>query len=341
VLSADLRKSIDESAMLAPGTGFLRRPYQPGSSPAPVSIDRAVEQALAAQGLGPRSEAGASGGEVDWVSILKALEGQRPSGGGVGVDRSLFQLSETPEEAAMLAREMADIEARRSAGDTALRTGWSNVQAQNQAAAEKARSMAAQSGEQAAASWSQAAQQARDLSAQRAQAAGQFAGRAGIDVDPTGGAADFIGFMESQAPAERRFAERQQEILGSDLDWMAAMAGSQGEAYAGDLRRQANVLSFERAREHNLRVQERTSSERMTLAQMQMQAQATNAQLAARRDEFSPSARYTELLGEAASTGNPSLLANATGMSVPQAAAEIRKFWAAAMEAAAVKKAGG
>jgi hypothetical protein len=249
-------------------------------------------------------------------------------------------LSETPEEAAMLAREMADIEARRAAGDIALRQGWGSVQSANLAAAEKARSMAAQSGEQAAASWSQAAQQARDLSAQRAQAAGQFAGRAGIDVDPTGGAADFIGFMESQAPAERRFAERQQEILGSDLDWMAGMAGSQGEAYAGDLQRQANVMSFERAREHNLRVQERTSSERMTLAQMQMEAQATNAQLAAKRDEFSPSARYTELVVEAASTGNPSLLANATGMSVPQAAQEIEKFWKALERETLAKKVG-
>jgi len=189
--------------------------------------------------------------------------------------------------------------------------------------------MAAQSGEQAAASWSQAAQQARDLAAQRAQAAGQFAGRAGIDVDPTGGAADFIGFMESQAPAERRFAERQQEILGSDLDWMAAMAGSQGEAYAGDLRRQSNVLSFERAREHNLRVQDRTSQERMILAQMQMQAQSTNATLAAQRDQFDPYQQYAQALARAASNRNPNLLvAQFPSLTLEQAEREINNFWA-------------
>jgi hypothetical protein len=257
---------------------------------------------------------------------LAALEGQRSSGGGVGVDRSLFQLSETPEEAAMLASEMADIEARRAAGDIALREGWGKVRSANAAAADKARLMSVQAGEGAAASWSQAAQQARDLAAQRAEAAGQFEGRAGVDVDPEGGAADFIGFMESQAPAERRFAERQQEILGSDLDWMAGMAGSQGEAYAGDLRRQANVLSFERAREHNLRVQERTSGERMMLAQMEMQAQATNAQLAAQAGQFDPFAQLNNMVGAAAVMGNPGLLAQQLGITPAQAQQMINNF---------------
>jgi DNA repair exonuclease SbcCD ATPase subunit len=265
-------------------------------------------------------------GVPDWASIIAAIEAQRPGGGGVSVNRGLFNLSETPEEAAMLAREMADIEARRSAGDIALREGWGNVQSANVAAAEKARAMAAQSGEGAAATWSQAAQQARDLAAQRAEAAGQFEGRAGIDVDPTGGAADFVGFMESQAPAERRFAERQQEILGSDLDWMAAMAGSQGEAYAGDLRRQSNVLSFERAREHNLRVQDRINQERMMLAQMEQQAQSTNAQLAAQRDQFDPFTQLNNMVGAAAVMGNPGILAQQLGVSVPQAQQMVDNF---------------
>jgi hypothetical protein len=252
---------------------------------------------------------------------LAALEGQR-GGGGVGVNRSLFQLSETPEEAAMLASEIADIEARRAAGDIALREGWGNVRAVNAAAADKARSMVVQVGEDGAAVWSQAAQQALDLAAQRAEAAGQFEGRAGIDVDPTGGAADFVGFMESQAPAERRFAERQQEILGSDLDWMAGMAESQGEAYAGDLRRQSNVLSFERAREHNMRVQDRSSGERMMLAQMEMQAQTTNASLSAQRG--STIERVLSLLPTIATAGpqGPALLAALADIP-PEVASEI------------------
>jgi hypothetical protein len=242
------------------------------------------------------------------------------------VDRSLFNLQETPEEAAFLAREMAEIQRRQSEGDVALRSAWGNVQTANTAAAERARAMAAQSGSAAAAVWSQAAQQARELAAQRAQAAGQFEGRAGIDIDPEGGAGDFIRFMESQAPAEQRFAERQQQILGSDLDWMAGMAGAQGEAFASDLRRQANVMSFERAREHNLRVQDRIGQERMTLAQMELQAQATNASLAAQRGSLEE--RVLSLLPTITQAGplGPALLAAATGIPPEVAAAIARSY---------------
>jgi len=271
---------------------------------------------------------------VDWENIFAALSGG--AGDGVRVDRSLFNLQETPEEAAMLAREMAEIQRRQAEGDVALRAGWGNVQAANSAAAERARAMAAQSGEQAAAVWSQAAQQARDLAAQRAQAAGQFEGRAGIDVDPEGGASDWVSFMESQAPAERRFAERQQEMLGSDLDWMAGMAGAQGQAFAADLGRQANVMSFERAREHNLRVQDRISQERMTLAQLEQQAQIANAS----RQPTDAATRYSNILSLAASTGNPNLLAAQTGMSVPQAEQEIANFWKALERETLAKKVG-
>jgi hypothetical protein len=254
------------------------------------------------------------------------MEAQRPGGGGVSVNRGLFNLSETGEEARMLEREMADIEARRAAGDEALRTGWGNVQSANTAAAEKARSMAASAGMAAASIWSDAAQQARNIAAQRAQAAGAFEGRAGIDVSPDAGVADWAGFMESQAPAERALAERRQEILGSDLDWMSGMAGSQAEAYAGDLQRQAGIMSFERAREHNLRVQDRIAQERMTLAQMEMQAQATNASLAAQRAQFDPFEQVNNMVGAAAVMGSPDLLAQQLGITREQAQAAIDNF---------------
>jgi hypothetical protein len=265
-------------------------------------------------------------GTTDWSAIIAALSAQDAAGPGVGVRRDLFRLSETPEEAAMLERELADIEARRAAGDIALRSGWGNVQSANAAAAEKARSLINERGETSAAIWSQAAQQARDLAAERAGAAGQFEGRAGIDVSPDAGVADWAGFMESQAPAERRFAERQQEILGSDLDWMAGMAGSQAEAYAGDLRRQASVMSFERAREHNLRVQDRVNQERMMLAQMEQSASAANAQLSAQRgtmaDRVLPLLPTVMLAGES----GPALLASATGLDPAIAAELVRSY---------------
>lgn len=276
----------------------------------------------------PRSTIPAPSGPVDpdFAAIIALLEAQRPSGGGVSVNRGLFNLSETGEEARMFEREQADIEARRVAGEEAVRAGFGNVQAANAAAASKARSMVASAGDAAAATWSDAAQQARIIAARQAQESGAFAGRAQIDVSPDAGSADFVGFMESQAPAERALAERRQEMSAADFDFMSAMAGSQAEAYAGDLQRQAGMMSFERAREHNIRVQDRISQERMLLAQMEQQAQATNATLAAARDQFDPFTQINNIVGAAAVAGSPALLAQQLQITVPQAQVMIENF---------------
>jgi hypothetical protein len=221
--------------------------------------------------------------ESDWAGIIEALGNIGGGGGGytpVSVQRDLFRLQQTPEEQALLDRELADIEARRSAGTEALGAGWSQLSQANAAAAEKARQQVMQYGDAAAAAWTDAANRARQLAAQRAEAAGAVTGRQSINVSPSGGAADFIAFMESQAPAAGQFAQRTQETLASDLDWMASTAGAQGQAYQGELQRQANVMAFERAREHNRVVQERIAAERMALANMEFQAASTNAQLA-------------------------------------------------------------
>jgi len=287
-----------------------------GATTSRVADNAAARAADAArlQGQANRFAAGPAAEEPDWASILSAMGGT--GGGGGGVPSGMFRLYETPEEQQMLARELAEIERRQAAGEVALRQGWGEVQSANAAAAEKARAMVSERGETAAGYWTQAAQQARDLAAQRAAAAGDFAGRAAIDVSPDAGSADWVGFMESQAPSERRFAERQQEILGEDLDWMAGMAAAQGQAYAGDLRRQADVMSFERAREHNLRVQDRINQERMALANMQFTAgQSAQAQQ-------SPLEKAAALIPQLYQYGEsaPFVLANLTGL--PKGAAQ-------------------
>lgn len=281
-LAAPFRAFYYESPLTAPGTGFFRRPYQPTESWAPVDQDRAVAAAREAQGLPPVSTT-PEAGPADWTGLVEALGNLGGGGAGytpVSVRRDLFQLAQTPEEQALLDRELADIEARRAAGTQALGASWSQLSQANAAAAEKARQQVMQYGDTAAAAWTDAANRARQLAAERAQAAGAVAGRQSINVSPTGGAADFIAFMESQAPAAQQFAQRTQETLASDLDWLASTAGAQGTAYQGELQRQANVLAFERAREHNRAVQERIAAERMALANMEFQAAQTNAQLA-------------------------------------------------------------
>ena len=233
--------------------------------------------------MSPAEPASGADDTSDWEAIVKAIGDASGGGGGftpVGVDRSLFQLSQTPEEQALLDRELADIEARRAAGSEALGAGWGKLAQTNAAAAEKARQQVMQYGDAAAAVWMDAKDRAVLLAEERAKAAGSASGRQSINVSPTGGAADFIAFMESQAPAARQFAERTQETLASDLDWLASTAGAQKQAYEGELQRQANVMAFERAREHNRAVKDRIAAERMALADMEFRAATTNAQLA-------------------------------------------------------------
>jgi hypothetical protein len=133
--------------------------------------------------------------------------------------------------------------------------------------------------------------------------------------------------MESQAPAERRFAERQQQILGEDLEWMAGMSAQQAEAQVGDLQRQAQFMSFQSARDHNMRVQDRINQERMILAQMEMQAQATNAQLAAAdRKAGDPYRQFEEDTLRAITVGDPGLLVAKYGISLEQAEAAVARM---------------
>ena len=310
---------------LAPRTTGPGRPATPSATPAPgpsgLGTPPRGRAADAARYRGLADSLAGAGG--DWTGLIEAL-GRQTNGGyaPVGVDRSMFQLAQTPEEQAMLQRELDDIEARRSAGSIALRAGWSQVADTNRRAAEKARTEVVRYGDAAAAAWTDAARRAQELAAARANAAGAFEGRQSINVSPTGGAEDFIMFMESQAPAARQYAESMQNVLAEDLDWAARTASGQGEAYAADLQRQANQFAFERAREHNRAVQERIAAERMALAQMEFQAASTNAQLAqASRQSRQP---YQTTLIDALLSGDaagPSVFVARMGMSPSQAQA--------------------
>lgn len=261
---------------------------------------------------------------ADWQALIEALGGMGGGGGytPVSVSRDLFRLAETPEEEALLARELADIEARREAGVGAVTSGWAQVARTNAAAAEKARSEVARYGSEASAAWMDAAARAEELASQRAQQSGQFAGRQSINISPTGGAEDFIAFMQAQAPAAQQYAERTQETLASDLDWMAGLAGSQGQAYAGDLQRQAAQMAFQSARDHNRAVQERINAERMALADMEFRAASTNAQLAQAAQQNGGARQIQDALTTALLAGDangPAVLASLLGLDAAQA----------------------
>lgn len=310
-----------------------------GTRPRQALLTALAQPALGGRWAGSEEEAAAAAAEeedgtagprvdLDWDAILAGLAAA--GGGGaprVSVPRGMFNLSETGAERAMLARQLAEIDARSAAGEVALRAGWGEVQTANSAAADKARSMVAEVGDVGAAYWTDAAERARNISAEIAGDVGGFEGRAGIDISPTAGSENWVGFMESQAPAERRFAERQQEILGEDLDWMAGMSAQQAEAQVGDLQRQAQFMSFQSAQDHNARVMDRINQERMILAQMEMQAQSTNAQLAAAdRTAGDPYRQFEEDVMRAITVGDPGLLVAKYGISLEQAEAAVARM---------------
>lgn len=271
-----------------------------------------------------------AGPALDWDAIAAGfINGAGGAFPQVSVPTGMFRLYETPEERALLDRQLADLEARTTVGERALREGWGNVRSINAAAAEKARGLVSQVGDVAAGYWQDAEQRALDLSAERAAQGGQFGGRAAIDISPDEGVQPAVQFMRTQAPAERRLAEAQQARLGEDLEWLANMAGMQGEAYVSDLNRQAQSLAFNRATEHNQRVQDRINQERMLQAQMQMEAATTNASLAAaaQRDRAGdPYAQFNEDAMLALTMGDPSILVNKYGISPEQAQAAVSRL---------------
>lgn len=282
---------------------------------------------------------GANFGDDGWADILASLGG----GGGapqVTFDPSLLQFGWSEQDTQMLNQELADIEARRLAGDVALRAAWGEIAATNTAAAEKARAMRATAGPAAASIWTDAEAQALQLAEERAREAGQFEGRAAIDVSPTAGAEAAAAFMRTQAPAAQRFAERNYELLGEDLDWLAAMAGAQEAAYRGDLRRSASVMSADRAADYNRRVMERDDANRRLATQLQLQAATTNAQLAASAQGGDPLKELADLVGSAAALGRPDALAAQLGIPLARAEGMIADFWAATEEAARIRREG-
>lgn len=307
----------------SPESGFDVAP--PASRSAPYYTDITNEQdAERRRRFQESMTAAKQPAAADWQALIEALGGMGAGGGytPVSVDRSLFRMAETPEEQALLARELADIDARRTAGVGALSSGWAQVARTNAAAAEKARAEVARYGPEASATWMDAAARAEELAEQRAQQAGQFAGRQSISISPSGGAEDFIAFMQAQAPAAQQYAERTQETLASDLDWMAGLAGAQGQAYQGELTRQAAQMAFQSAREHNRAVLERINAERMALAQMEFDAARTNAQLAQAAQQSGGASELRDAVTTALLYGDaqgPAVLASLLGVDASQA----------------------
>lgn len=215
--------------------------------------------------------------------------GYRPQFVDTRAAESMLPLTETEAERSAIQSLLDDLAARAGAATTAVRTGWDMVRSANEAAAAKARQMAAEAGPEAARLWTDAANQALRLSAQAAEAMGQFAGMQSVNVSPTRGVQNIAALMAAQAPRAQQLAERLGIISAEDIAAQSRTAAMMGEAYAGEIQRTSIIQAKDALAKHNERVLSRIAANQTAIANMRFQAAQTNAQIANSAAQFAAS----------------------------------------------------
>jgi hypothetical protein len=227
----------------------------------------------------------AAGGTDDaLLSFLSGFGGDEsrgyaPSLVDTSAAEAMFRLGQTPEERAALERLLQDLDFRAEAATDAVRSGWSQVQQVNSAAAAKAAQMARDAGPEAARLWTDAANTVLNLSSRAAEVLGSTPGMQRVNISPTAGSEQIAALLAAEAPRARQLAERMGLASSEQIAAQARTAGMMGEAYAGDIQRTALIQANSARQEHNQRVLDRTNAERQAIAQMRFQAASTNAQL--------------------------------------------------------------
>jgi len=248
-------------------------------APAPISFSLEDEESLAealSLALGAGDSTVTGGGPT----------GYSPSFVDLTAAEAMLPLTQTPEEEAALQQMLADLQQRGEQGIQAVRSGWEGVRAVNQAAADKARRMAAEAGPEAARLWVDAANNALTFARQTADAFTNMAGMQRVNISPTGGAQNIASLLAAQAPRARSFAERMGLVSAQDIASQARTAAMMGEAYAGEITRTVLQQAQEARAAHNQRVLDRIAANRQTIAGLRASAATTNAQIANSAAQF-------------------------------------------------------
>ena len=283
---------------------ILRQQYElagiPFPEPPAPSGARDFERAGAWTSEAPPDAAAPSVDVAGALADLFANMDTTAAGGGytpqfidTSAAEAMLPLTQTAEERAALEQLLADLEGRAAAGVQAVRTGWESVRALNSAAAEKARQLAAEAGPRAASLWIDAANNALALSRQAAEAMGTFAGMQGVNISPTSGVQNIAALMAAQAPRAQALAERLGIISSEDIASQGRTAAMMGEAYAGDITRQALIMANDARVAHNERVMNRIAGNQTAIANMRFQAATANAQMANQAAQFAASRAAT------------------------------------------------
>lgn len=183
--------------------------------------------------------------------------------------RGMFQLAETPQEQALLAFQLGDLEEQRKAGTTIIANEYGKASGFAGSQAGKMRDTATAEGEARGEIYSEAAGRAGDAID---QLAGEHLGSGlGVGAVPVSGdATDWVGLLEAAAPREQALATNLGNIAADDMQALGAQLKGEGSAQSGALQRAALGLRADATIQHQQQVAQRLAAEQSAFRQALM-----------------------------------------------------------------------
>ena len=175
--------------------------------------------------------------------------------------RSMYNKSETDLEKEQIRRILADIEAQRDAGLTAIRDGYASTSAGMRTQAEGVRADALTRGQEfggrISGVGSDLEQRLIDQQALSAQD-NRGLGVGAANIDPTN---EWVNLINTIAPMQQNYTQGMGELAASGVDWLANTVDAQGRAQQGDLQRLAAATRSGAQISHDRRVGDRVQRE--------------------------------------------------------------------------------
>lgn len=183
-----------------------------------------------------------------------------------------FQFAETPQEQALLAFQLGDLEEQRRAGHQIIGDQFAQASSFAGSQAGDMRSTAADEAAARGELFTGAAGRAGEAID---QLAGEYAGTGmAVGAQPVSGdATDWVGMLEAQAPAEAALVQNLGNIAADDMQALGAQLQGEGSAQQGALQRAALGLRADATMQHQAQVQDRIAREQSEWRQMMAQLQ--------------------------------------------------------------------
>lgn len=280
----------------------------------PTTAETLARPNVFRQGVVEGQTRSASGGLVDPAEAL-GLTGS-PAGGGQDAEavlaaqlgnieqsyqqqvsqlQSMFQLSETPEEQAMLGFVLSDLEAQRDAARTIIGSQFAQASRFADTQAGSMRDSAASEAAAVGDVYSGAASNASDAIAEiagEAEGTGVGAGVVPVSTDAT----DWVGLIEGQGASQAGLTSALGNIAADDVAALGAQLQGEGSAQAGAMERAVLGIRAQQIADHQRQVQNRIAQERsaMISAALGLQRDANQRRYALEDRQFGMNDRLIE-----------------------------------------------